>query len=185
MRLIVDQDEILCRWVDRILEWYNEDYKTEFTRHDVKNYWDMENILGPQGKPFIRSCIRYPELYRDLNEVSGAVKGMMKLKDLGHDVIIATAVPHHGGFAYHGKLEWLRRNMPGFPLNNFVAIQRKDLLNGDLLLDDGPHNIEAWNKTGRTSVVFDAPWNKECKATHRVRNWEEFVNLVETLSEKK
>jgi 5'(3')-deoxyribonucleotidase len=125
--------------------------------------------------------MRYPELYRDLEPIEGALVGMKKLVDAGHDVIIATAVPKCAGIAYHGKLEWIRRNMPWFNLNNFVSIQRKELLDGDLMLDDGPHFIEAWNKTGRISVVFDCPWNKECKSLYRVKHWNEFLKLIEKL----
>lgn len=173
---------MICKWVERILEWYNEDYKTNFTREDVKDYWAMETILGIQGKPYLRSCMRYPELYRDLDAVEGAIDGLKTLIDKGHDVVIATAIPSCAGIGYHGKMEWIRRNMPFFSLKNFVSIQRKDILNGDLLLDDGPHNIAAWNKTNRTSVVFDCPWNQQVVATHRVKDWNEFIALVDRLS---
>lgn len=185
MRIQLDQDQVICKWVERVLEWYNEDYKTAFTRDDVKNYWAMESILGVQGKPYLRSCMRYPRLYDDLDEVPGAIAGIKALMDRGHDVLIATAIPACAPVAYQGKLEWIRRRMPFFPVKNFIAIQRKDVLTGDLLLDDGPHNIDAWNKTNRTSVVFDCPWNQDTKGTFRVKGWEEFVELVDVLDGRK
>ena len=178
MRLLLDQDQVICKFVERVLEWYNEDYGTNFRDTDVKDYWALETILGPPGKPFLRSCMRYPETYRDLEPVEGAIEGVKMLIDAGHDVVIATAVPRSAGIAYHGKLEWIRRNMPFFDLNNLVAIQRKDLLVGDLLLDDGPHNIEAFKKTGRTAVVFDRPWNQNVEGTYRVKSWLQFLDLV-------
>ena len=181
MRIVLDQDQVLALWVERILEWYNQDYKTNFLREDVKEYWGMDNLLGAQGRDFLRSCMRYPELYRDLDPVEGAIAGVKSLVDAGHDVVIATAIPSCAGIAYHGKLEWIRRNMPFFDLKNFIAIQRKDLLDGDLLLDDAPHHIDAWNKTDRTSVVFDCPWNQGVKADHRIKNWKEFLELIRDL----
>lgn len=178
LRIVVDQDQVLCQWVERILEWFNEDKGTKFTINDIKT-WNMTDNLGEHSKDFLRSCMRYPELYRDLDSVEDAIEGMQFLHEQGHDVIIATAVPKCAGIAYHGKLEWIRRNMPWFDLNNFVAIQRKDLLSGDILLDDGPHNIEAWLKTKRTAVVFDAPWNRKVKCKYRVKSWQEFVDALE------
>lgn len=180
MLIVVDQDQVLAKWVERILEWYNEDKGTSFTRDDITK-WDMSSNLGPHSGDFLRSCMRYPELYRDLEPVEGALYGMKRLKELGHDVVIATAVPRCAGIAYHGKLEWIRRNMPWFDLKNFIAIQRKDLLVGDILLDDGPHNIEAWNKTGRASVIFDAPWNRDLLGL-RVKHWNEFLEYVEGMT---
>ena len=181
MRIIVDQDQVLCKWVERVLEWYNEDKGTSFTKNDIGT-WDMKMNLGPQSEDFLRSCMRYPDFYKELDEIEGAVRGMKKLVDAGHDVIIATAVPKCAGIAYHGKLEWIRKHMPWFKLENFVAIQRKSLLSGDILLDDGPHNIKQWLDTGRQAVVFDAPWNKEQKATARVKHWNEFIAYVNNSS---
>lgn len=178
MRIVVDQDQVICKWVERILEWYNEDKGTCYTRDDITN-WDMKSNLGPNAGDFLRSCMRYPELYRDLDPVEGALTGMKKLHDMKHDVVIVTAVPRCAGIAYHGKLEWLRRNMPWFDLNNFIACSRKELVYGDIILDDGPHNIDAWRKQGRTTVVFDAPWNRKVESTHRVKHWNEFIRLVE------
>lgn len=183
MRIVLDQDEVICSWVARILEWYNHDYGTSFTRQDVTDYWAMENILGPQGKPFIRSCMRYPEFYRDLDPMPGAIDGVKKLIDAGHDVVIATAIPPSAGIAFHGKLEWIRRNMPFFNTKNFIAIQRKSLLDGDILVDDGPHNIKEWIEKGAGEAwVFDSPWNKDVIANHRVSDWSSLLSGVESMN---
>lgn len=181
MRLILDQDQVICKWVERVLEWYNEDYGTSFTRDDVKDYWAMETILGPQGKPFLRSCMRYPRLYDYLDPVEGAVEGIKTLMDKGHDIIIATAVPPSAYDAWGGKVEWTRRNMPFFPIKNLMLAQRKDVIKGDLLLDDGPHNIKAWKKSGQYAVVFDCPWNQDVAGDQRVKNWDEFIQLVDRM----
>ncbi|MHB8407774.1 MAG: 5' nucleotidase, NT5C type [Acidiferrobacterales bacterium] len=177
MRLLIDMDQVICKWLERILEYYNYDKKTNVQLEDVKS-WNVVDTLGPNSEDFIRSCMRYPELYRDLDPVEGAIEGIKKLQEQGHDVIIATAVPKSAGIAYHGKLEWIRRNMPFFSLNNFVAIQRKDLLQGDILLDDGAHNIRPFRAAGRRAIVFDRPWNRD-EPGERVKTWEEFVKLVE------
>jgi 5'-nucleotidase len=178
VRLIIDQDEVICRWVERILEWWNKDNGTNLTVDDITN-WDVTSCLPHDGKYFIRSCMRYPELYRDLDPVDGAISGISQLISDGHDVIIATAAPPSAGVSYAGKLEWLRRNMGFFNLKNFIAIARKDLLMGDILLDDGEHNIDPWVKSGRIGVIFDRPWNRKYHgATARVKSWEEFIELV-------
>lgn len=189
MRILIDMDEVLCQWVGRILEWYNEDKGTSWTRDEITS-WDVQKNLGPESSDFIRSSMRYPEFYRDLLPVEGALYGMRTLHDLGHDVVIATAVPKCAGSAYAGKLEWLRRNLPWFPLKNFVGIQRKELLAGDVLVDDGLHNIEAFAKTGRSTIVFDAPWNRVLTDDliaydpFRAKHWNQILARVEHLSRK-
>jgi 5'-nucleotidase len=181
VRIILDQDEVLACWVDRVLEWFNDDHKTSFTREDVKDYWALEKILGPAGKPFIRACMRWPEFYTRLAPIPGAIEGVKLLMDRGHEVRIVTAVPVSAGISYHGKCQWIRDHMPFFDLKNFYAVHNKAEVMGDILLDDGPHNIEAWEKSGRPAVVFDAPWNRQTKSTYRIKDWKEFLELVEDI----
>lgn len=184
MRIVVDMDEVICRWADRVLEWYNEDKGTSVTREQITR-WKVSSCLPHSGNDFIRSCMRYPEFYRDLDPVEGAIAGMRRLIGMGHDVVIATAVPKCAGIAYHGKLEWIRRNMPFFDLDSFVAIHRKDILQGDVLLDDGIHNVHPWSMTGRHAFLMDAPWNRDCPRSSfitRVVHWNEFISHVKRLA---
>ena len=184
MRIVLDQDEVIVQWLATVLEWYNLDFGTSYTRDDVKS-WKVTDSL-PNSHHFLRSTMRYPEFYRDLVPVEGAIAGVKKLMDDGHDVVIATAIPKCAPIAHVGKLEWIRRNMPFFPLDNFISISRKDLIDGDVLFDDGLHNIVPWHGSGKTAVIFDAPWNRSLSIgpgtgrenIYRVRHWNEFLKLI-------
>ncbi len=196
MKILLDQDEIICQWVARITQYYNEDHGTSYTLDDVTN-WDVTTNFGPGSEGAIRSYMRYIELYRDLEPVEGAIPGMKKLIDAGHDVYIVTSVPKCAGISYHGKLEWLRRNTPFFNLNKFCAFHTKWMVAGDILFDDGLHNIMPWVKTGRPAVILDKPWNRDMagaikkhgveqqhmRNVHRVNHWNQFLALVEKLQE--
>lgn len=183
MRIIVDQDEVLAHWVSRIIEWYNRDHGTSHVRDDIKEYFAMEKVLGLNGKDYIKSCLKIDSLYGMLDEIQGASVGLKQLVDAGHDVIIATALPPDCGYGYNGKIDWIRRVIPWFDLKNFVAIQRKYLLQGDVLVDDAPHNVEAWVATGREVILFDAPWNRHLDDSKylRAKDWNEVVRIVELL----
>lgn len=200
MRIVLDQDEVIVQWLTTVLEWYNHDFGTTYVRDDV-TCWKVTDSL-PNSHHFLRSTMRYPDFYRDLLPVEGAINGVKKLMDAGHDVVIATAIPKCAPIAHVGKLEWIRRNMPFFPLDNFISISRKDLLapGADVLLDDGLHNIMPWSETGKTAVVFDAPWNRPKLINDgykppkvekmpdnvlRVKHWNEFLRLIEDMKVKR
>lgn len=184
MRILLDQDEVLAKWNARILEWFNQDEGTAWREEDIVDAWEMEKTLGPTAKHFIRSCMRWPEFYTNLDPVEGAIDGVKKLMDDGHDVIIVSSVPKQAGIAYHGKLQWLREKMPFFPLDNFIAAKRKTLVIGDVLLDDGPHNIEDFVKAGRDVVIMDRPHNRKIKGPHRIRHWNEFLEYIDDVKAK-
>lgn len=189
MKLLIDQDQVICKWAERILERYNVFYKTSFTRDDVKDYWAMETILGPQGIPFMKACSSEPEFYTRLDPVEGAVEGMKTLHDAGHELRIVSAVPIGQELAYHGKAQWLRDHIPWFDLKNFFAVHKKDEVVGDLLLDDSLKNIDSFAATGSVAVIFDCPWNQNYdplpgRTVKRVKSWPEFLALVKKLERK-
>jgi 5'(3')-deoxyribonucleotidase len=53
---------------------------------------------------------------------------------------------------------------------------------GDLLFDDAPHNLLAFQRTGRIAVAMDYAYNRNVDAP-RVANWREFEQLVLQLKE--
>lgn len=184
-------DEVLAYWVRRVIQWYNIDKReeslvegkpwTEVTLNDIKN-WDVKTNLGAGSEVYIRSYMRYPNFNRELEPIEGACDGVRSLIRDGHDVIIATAVPKCAGIAYEGKKEWLREHIPELPLDNLVAISRKDILKLDVLLDDGIHNLEAALADGIIAVAMDRPWNQSWTGP-RVKNWEEFLVFIARLDD--
>lgn len=201
-RILIDLDEVCCEWGKKILEWYNADKReecgqlgkewTDVSLDDITN-WDMKTNLGPGSEVYLRSYMRWPGFYQSLEPVPGSIDGVNDLLHAGYDVVIATAIPKCAGLAYEGKKEWLREHMPFFPLKSLVAISRKELLNGDILLDDGLHNLEPFLATDRHAVCMSRPWNagwmEEAPSSwhpkaHKVRGWSEFLPLVDELSNK-
>lgn len=199
MRIIVDMDEVMCHWVSRIIEWYNQDKRreaaakseiwTDVSLKDIK-CWDVMTNLGPDSEIYIRSYMRYSGFNLTLDPIDGAVEGVRKLLDLGHDVIVVTTVPKCAGLAYEGKKEWLRNHMPFLSLDNLIAAKRKYLVKADVMFDDGSHNLEAFVKEGGIAVAMERPWNlrwedslpgSQQDRAYSVSNWPAFIELIENL----
>lgn len=187
MKILVDQDEVLAEWGKRILEWYNVDKLIEakelgtefkpFTLEDMK-HWELKMNLGPGSEVYLRNYMRYPNFYQDLEPVPGAIDGMKALIAAGHEVKIVTSIPKCAGLAYEGKLQWLREYMPFFSLKKFYAVSEKYEVKGDILLDDGLHNLGPFKDLGGgVPVAFDRPWNQSWKG-ERVKSWPEFVEYI-------
>lgn len=187
MKILLDQDEVLCQLVSRVVQYWNEDHPADpKTIEDIRS-WDIASNLGATGQDFLRSVLRYSHLYEYLDPVDGAVEGVRELLDMGHQVRVVTHIPKFATTAYDGKCQWLRDHLPFFPLEDFCAYSHKDEVEGDVLLDDGPHNIQRWTDRGRWGVVFERPWNRKFYPTDlpggdarfsRVRSWSEFLSSI-------
>lgn len=179
MRIVVDQDEVLFQFVNRVLQRWNAARGTNYTSKHI-NMWHMEDTLGPGSVEFIDALICEPGFFDDLDPVPGAVEGFNELIKMGHDVVVATSIMDHEN-VFDGKRRSMKKHFPGWPMKNFITCSRKGLLTGDFLIDDGTHNIEDWLANDRgTAIVFDAPWNQgvqESSSCLRFRDWDSIVEF--------
>lgn len=177
-RLLIDQDGVLTKTVDYLLSLYNAKYFDNLRNEDVTD-WDLAQFLRPEcGKAIWHYMDHHPEFFQKLDPMPGCVEAFEELIRRGHNVLIVTASPRNSKTGFYDKVHWVKKHMPFFDTKNIVATHRKDVIQGDLLLDDGPHNIEAFPNT---TVVFDQPWNRKVKSDYRVKSWPEFVELLNVL----
>lgn len=177
MRYLIDQDDILAEFTQETLDRYNLERKTTWSVADIKT-WHLEDTIGLDICEFIDQQAELHNFYEDLKPVPGALAGMRELVELGHDVLIVSAVPAHIPMSWHGKIRWMNKHLPWFNLRNFISCSRKYLIKGDVLFDDAAHNTEAFIEAGGIGILLDRPHNVRSPCDFRVKSWDEFMTLV-------
>ena len=119
---------------------------------------------------------REPGFFRFLPAKEGAAEGIKKLS-YKYDIVFVTASEP---YAYEDKYYWVKGNLSFLDKPNLVLTHRKDLITGDIFVDDGPHNLLKSN--AKTKIIFDHPWNRQVTQGQRVSDWDELVDLL--LSQK-
>ena len=182
-------DEVLVQFVQAVLNRWNAMNGTDIQHREV-NVWRMEAILGMahDGRPaegMIDEWMSEKGFFLALEPIPGAIDGFNALNDAGHELVIATSIPEavHQN-AFDDKRKWMRRHFPWFSMKNFIATSRKGLIQGDVLIDDGEHNIKDWvenhNPHWSPAVVYDAPWNRPTsQAQARVHGWRQILHLID------
>jgi 5'(3')-deoxyribonucleotidase len=107
--------------------------------------------------------------------MEGVADAFAALQSRGHDIIVTTAA--QGRTALYDKIRWLKKHIPDFDKHNVISAHRKDAVVGDILLDDGLHNLRDFPGI---PCIFDQPWNRseDLSGGFRVHGWAEFVELV-------
>lgn len=172
-RILVDMDGVLCNLIEKWFATYNKEYGD--TLHlDRMVEWGPHRFARA-GKS-VYKYLSKPGFFRDLRPIPGAIDGMRRLVDLGHDVVVVTAARN----GHRDKIDWLKEHMPFLPPHNIVFAHRKDLVRGDILFDDAPHNLEAFLPYGQP-VAMAYPYNQGVSCP-RVGSWSEFLQLVDERS---
>jgi FMN phosphatase YigB (HAD superfamily) len=106
----------------------------------------------------------------------GAVEILEGLRKAGHTIHLATARGFEGKLAdvvRRDTVAWVMQ----IPHDSLTFTQHKPLLNVDVFLDDGVHNVEALQAAGIRAYLRDQRHNQSSDLP-RVADLAEFANLI-------
>ena len=181
MTVLVDMDDVLERLVAGWVEFLNERHGTNVTPEEVTD-WNIalafpeltyEQVFAPEYDDALWDRVR---------PMPGADEGLRTLLEEGHEIYIVTATRYQ---TLRTKMEKvLFRYFPYLTWDQVIVTTHKDLICGDVLIDDGPHNLQSG---GYRKILFDAPHNRSFDESTvgavRVHNWQEACAEVRKLAE--
>ncbi|GAB6932238.1 5' nucleotidase, NT5C type [Calditerricola satsumensis] len=178
--LLIDMDSVI---VDLMAEWYaryNRDYGDNLTVARATS-WDATTYVKPECGAKIYDYLREPGLFAGLKPLPHAIEVLERLSRR-YEIFIVTASP--SAIAYAEKEAWVQRHLPFLGRERLIFAHRKEMIRGDLLFDDAPHNLRRFQATGRIAVAMDYPYNRDV-ACPRVSSWLEFEErLPELLAQR-
>lgn len=174
MIIALDQDgpiaDLHTAWYRR----YNKDYDDNLTLEKV-THWDLHKFVKPECGTKIYDYLSQPDLYEEVQPVEGAKEGIEFLRAQGNSIVFVTAGVQGN---LDQKLAWLHRHdfiEPGRHMKGVIFAFDKDLIRAQMLIDDGPHNIQAFGGMG---IVWDAPYNRTISRKHyRIKSWKDLPEL--------
>jgi 5'(3')-deoxyribonucleotidase len=171
-------DEVVADLMSEWLRLYNLKYNDTLQREQITD-WDMRKFVRKEVGEKAYDILRDPILYPGVQPIEGARDGIHQLRSMGYRVVFVTSCVHG---SVDAKMAWLKKyhliDFRAHTPKDFIAAKDKFLVKGEVLIDDGPHNISAF--PGHT-ILFDQPYNRHMDHPHRVRSWEEIPKLVSTL----
>ncbi len=166
MNIILDMDEVIVSFMQPLLDKYNEKHQSNV---------NMESITSWELPPGMTQIFNEQGFFVSLPPLPGAIEGVRKLVEGGHDVIIATS-PSRNGHIAKEKMTWIDIWLPEM-MENLHIVHRKDRLVGDVLCDDRPKfltDFPGW------TIMMDKPWNRDAHI-HKCIRVEGFAELMVVL----
>lgn len=180
MTILVDMDDTIENLSEIWVSYLNEKYGLSVNLDDV-NDWNMAKFF-PDIKPSaVYEALNDRELWEKVTPLPGAQDALLKLKEDGHEVYIVTS--SYFTTVEAKVLEVLEKYFPFIPWNHVIICSNKQMIRGDVMIDDAPHNLIDGDYI---RIMPTAPHNRGFNAAAhgicRVDSWEETLELIEELS---
>lgn len=128
-------DSIIADFYGGILKAHTEATGVVPPRHCLSS-WDA---TLPDGTP-TSAYFKKPGFFRSLEPIYAGLNFMKKARNLGHDVVIVSSAPD--AHAPGEKRQWIEEHLPWLPKHDVIFASRKELVQGDVLIDDYPRNAK-------------------------------------------
>ena len=171
MRILIDADGVLENLSQEWVLYLDEKYGRNVEYEDLKE-WDMTAAFPGLTREQVYGAELEEALYDRMKPMPGAPECVKRLLDAGHEVYVVTNTPY--AVIQYKMEKVIFRYFPFLSWKNIVITSNKQMIDGDILIDDGIHNL-----IGGTyrRLLFDAPYNRDFdEKTHgivRVKNWQE------------
>ena len=174
LSIALDIDDLLMECVPYAIELANKKYQFDppLSIYEV----DRWGKLGTRAD-VIFEFYQDPEFYRTQPVIKGAKELVRKLSGMAELFVSTSVYPQFMGIRAQRILE----EFPEIPADHIYMGSRKDKIDVDILFDDGMHNILKSNAT--YPILMRRPWNREATGMLAVNTYEEFLKLVEVISE--
>ena len=170
----LDIDDLLMECTGYAMKLANEKYKFD----PPLSIYEMEH-WGRHGTrvDVIYEFFNDPEFYRTQPVYKGAKEFVRKLSQMT-EVFVSTAIPPE----FMGiRAKRIMEEFPEIPADHIYMGSRKDKIQVDILFDDAMHNV--LGSTAKYPILMRRPWNRDATGLLAVNNYEEFLKLVEVISE--
>lgn len=180
MTILIDVDDtielLLKAWVDYL----NEKYSYNVDWFAIRS-WDLHDSFPELTSEQIYNPLQDEELWRKVDPMPYASEIIQKLIEEGHEIYLVTSsyyktIPVKFDrmlFKYFSIIDW----------RHVIIACNKQMIRGDVLVDDGPHNLEGGDYA---KILMSSPHNFNYPAAEngmvRVWNWFEIYNEIQKIA---
>lgn len=180
MTVLVDMDDTIESLLEAWVRGVNEKYGTAVAYEDI-NDWNVAKAFPGLTWEQVYEVPLTPGFWDTVAPIPGAAEALKRLMDDGFEVLIVTATPF---VSAPEKIEgYLFRHFPFLSWDQVIITGRKQRIRGDVLVDDGVHNLEGGDYA---KILMSAPHNKnydaEANGMIRVNNWAEAEAAIRALA---
>ena len=176
MTILVDMDEVMeslaKSWAAAVNAKYGYDVDPE-----TIDEWDFAKFFPGLSRNQVYRIMDEDDFWQTVEPLPGAAETLQKLMEDGHDVYVVTTT--HPRCLWNKVQYCLNVNFPFINLKHLIVTGNKQMIRGDVLIDDNPDNLTGGEYV---QLLMTAPHNRsfdaEAHGMTRVNNWDEIYDMI-------
>lgn len=148
--------------------------------------WDISKFFPSVSTNRLFEPLHDDRIWHRILPIAGSQRCIQLLMDQGHKIRVVTAT-HPATVS--PKVSRFLELFPMFKWEDIVVASDKSLIHGDVMIDDGTHNLEAMKPNIKHLILFDRPHNSKYDADangmERIRTWNQVYERICTIAEGK
>lgn len=185
--IVCDFDDVICynKMVDIVNKFLHSDYKME---DFIEGYDPSSFVHDPKKMRALQKYILKKNIYKNATLIDGAYDTLKKLQEeYGYEIYICSAcmlIGHEdiSGPIFKQKYDYILKYLPFIKPQNIIFTSAKDMVYGDVMIDDRLINL---NGKFKTKILFETCYTKKLKKTelekqgiNKVSNWKQIEKLL-------
>lgn len=160
------------------LELFNEKTGCNIQKCDIKS-WAIDSYVPEEHRKLFWNLLEEEELWNRIQPLPSSQKYIKKL-NTEYNFYFATATHWTNATMKARRLQRLYPTIDAY--KQLIITPNKQMINADLILDDGIHNILGFQEN---KILYSQPWNEDFNCIEhgilRVNNWDEAYKGIKTL----
>lgn len=173
--ILFDSDDVAVDFTGVWLQELNKQYNTNVQAEQIKS-WNMAKYFPELTQEQVYGVLDNADIWQALSPMPGSRLYLSLLYEEGYRLYMATATPCTKS---DHKCRRIQQLFPFLDHEHIIISHNKQMIRGDVLIDDGPHNLVGGEYY---KILFERPHNvkfpNEEYDMHRVRGWDEVYQLI-------
>lgn len=171
-RILLDMDDCINNFLHYLCRVYNKRTGSNLKVSEIKD-WEITKYMGQEGL----NIFKEEGFFSQVGEKRHSVDTLKKLiESTKYDVYVISAC--HSVKELEEKVEWFAKYLPEFDPNRIIRCREKEIIRGDVLVDDRLENLHKCSPFMKC-IVFDMPHNRNCSLYPRVKRLEDIIPIID------
>lgn len=175
MIILCDMDDVLEQLVKRWTYVLNKQYGTNVSESEIVD-WEIAKFFPSLTKEQVFAPLSEPEFWLGIEPMPHAQRVVKRLLDEGHTFRVVTSSRYD---TVAPKMKLLLTLYPYLSWKDVIIAHDKKLISGDVLIDDGTHNLIDFPAQ---RILFDRPHNHNFNEKNydmiRAHDWYDVYNII-------